>query len=298
MTLKTFILGTRGSQLALRQSEMVRDALLRHFPTLQIELKIIKTKGDKLQHLSLDASGDKGLFTGALEEALRAGEIDFAVHSLKDLPVDPAPGTRIAAYLPRAVTHDTLIGPMPLEALPEGALIGTSSRRRAYQIALHYPHLRTEPIRGNVETRMGKVDAGLFDATLLAEAGLTRLDMEGVTRYPISEEIIVPAPGQAAIAVQTRDEDGELQTLLQQIHDAKTEREVTIERSLLKRLGGGCALPLGCVCHIEGEMAELRVFYANASGTEHYLATHRTPLSDIDTLLSQLIERLQHITTA
>ena len=132
---------------------------------------------------------------------------------------------------------------MPLEALPEGALIGTSSRRRAYQIALHYPHLRTEPIRGNVETRMGKVDAGLFDATLLAEAGLTRLDMKDVTRYPISEEIIVPAPGQAAIAVQTRDEDGELQTLLQQIHDAKTEREVTIERSLLKRLGGGCALP-------------------------------------------------------
>ena len=166
---KTFILGTRGSQLALCQSEMVRDALLQHFPTLQIELKIIKTKGDKLQHLSLDASGDKGLFTGALEEALRAGEIDFAVHSLKDLPVDPAPGTRIAAYLPRAVTHDTLIGPMPLEALPEGALIGTSSRRRAYQIALHYPHLRTEPIRGNVETRMGKVDAGLFDATLLAD---------------------------------------------------------------------------------------------------------------------------------
>ena len=177
--------------------------------------------------------------------------------------------------------------------------IGTSSRRRAYQIALHYPHLRTEPIRGNVETRIGKVDAGLFDATLLAEAGLTRLDMNG--RNPLShqaEEIIVPAPGQAAIAVQTRDEDGELQTLLQQIHDAKTEREVTIERSLLKRLGGGCALPLGCVCHIEGEMAELRVFYANASGTEHYLATHRTPLSDIDTLLSQLIEHLQHITTA
>ena len=285
MTPKTFILGTRGSQLALRQSEMVRDALLQHFPTVQIELTIIKTKGDKLQHLSLDASGDKGLFTGALEEALRAGEIDFAVHSLKDLPVDPAPGTRIAAYLPRAVTHDTLIGPMPLDALPEGALIGTSS-------------LRTEPIRGNVETRMGKVDAGLFDATLLAEAGLTRLDMKDVTRYPISEEIIVPAPGQAAIAVQTRDEEGELQTLLQQIHDAKTEREVTIERSLLKRLGGGCALPLGCVCHIEGETAELRVFYANASGTEHYLATHRTPLSDIDTLLSQLIERLQHITTA
>ena len=133
MTPKTFILGTRGSQLALRQSEMVRDALLQHFPTLQIELKIIKTKGDKLQHLSLDASGDKGLFTGALEEALRAGEIDFAVHSLKDLPVDPAPGTRIAAYLPRAVTHDTLIGPMLsrlcLKVLSSGHQVGAVPTR-------------------------------------------------------------------------------------------------------------------------------------------------------------------------
>ena len=294
---KTFILGTRGSQLALRQSEMVRDALLQHFPDLHIELKIIKTKGDQLQHLALDASGDKGLFTGALEEALRNGVIDFAVHSLKDLPVDPAPGTRIAAYLPRAVTHDTLIGSVPLDALPEGALIGTSSKRRAYQIALHYPHLRTAPIRGNVETRMKKVEEGLFDATLLAEAGLTRLSMTEVTRFPISEDVIVPAPGQAAIAVQTRDEASNLQELLSHIHDAKTEQEVTIERSLLKRLGGGCALPLGCCCHITEGMAELRIFYANSTGTDHYLATHHAPLSQIDTLLAQLTERLKHITT-
>ena len=136
MTHRTLILGSRGSQLALRQSELVREALLSAHPDLLIEIKIIKTKGDKLQHLALDASGDKGLFTGELEASLRRGEIDLAVHSLKDLPVDPAEGTCLAAYLPRAVTHDTLIGPCPLESLPEGAVVGTSSKRRAYQIAL------------------------------------------------------------------------------------------------------------------------------------------------------------------
>ena len=128
MTHRTLILGSRGSQLALRQSELVREALLSAHPDLQIEIK-----GDKLQHLALDASGDKGLFTGELEASLRRGEIDLAVHSLKDLPVDPAEGTCLAAYLPRAVTHDTLIGTCPLESLPEGAVVGTSSKRRAYQ---------------------------------------------------------------------------------------------------------------------------------------------------------------------
>lgn len=298
MTHRTLILGSRGSQLALRQSELVREALLSAHPDLQIEIKIIKTKGDKLQHLALDASGDKGLFTGELEASIRRGEIDLAVHSLKDLPVDPAEGTCLAAYLPRAVTHDTLIGPCPLESLPEGAVVGTSSKRRAYQIALHYPHLRTEPIRGNVETRIGKVHSGLFDATLLAEAGLSRLGMDELERYPIKEAVIVPAPGQAAIAVQTRIDDTELHSLLESIHDAKTEREVTIERSLLKRLGGGCALPLGCVCHITDDQAELRVFYASSSGEKHYKAKHTVPLSEIDRLLDHLTDELRSITTA
>ena len=177
-------------------------------------------------------------------------------------------------------------------------MVGTSSKRRAYQIALHYPHLRTEPIRGNVETRIGKVHSGLFDATLLAEAGLSRLGMTELERYPIEEAVIVPAPGQAAIAVQTRQDDTELHHLLESIHDAKTEREVTIERSLLKRLGGGCALPLGCVCHITGNQAELRVFYANGSGEKHYKAKHTVPLSEIDPLLDRLTDELRSITTA
>ena len=149
-----------------------------------------------------------------------------------------------------------------------------------------------------METRIGKVHSGLFDATLLAEAGLSRLGMDELERYPIEEAVIVPAPGQAAIALQTRQDDTELHHLLESIHDAKTEREVTIERSLLKRLGGGCALPLGCVCHITDDQAELRIFYASSSGEKHYKAKHTVPLSEIDHLLDHLTDELRSITTA
>lgn len=289
---RTFILGSRGSQLALRQSQLVREALLKHYPELAIELRIIHTKGDKLQKLALDASGDKGLFTGELEQALHRGEIDFAVHSLKDLPVTPAEGTCLSAILPRAVTHDTLIGSCPLEALPEGALIGTSSKRRAYQLALHFPHLRTAPIRGNVETRIAKVHEGQFDATLLAEAGLTRLGLT-TERYAISEELLVPAPGQAAIAVQQRTEDHELAELLQAIHCPKTAYEVTLERQLLQRLGGGCALPLGAHASLSGKEVTLRVFFASADGSRHVLDTLHFKQEDDEQTLAALIQRLQ-----
>ena len=291
---RTFILGSRGSQLALRQSHLVREALLRHFPKLAVEIQIIKTKGDHLQQLALDASGDKGLFTGELEQALHRGEIDFAVHSLKDLPVVPAPGTKLGAILPRAVTHDTLIGSGRLEELPEGALVGTSSRRRALQLALHFPHLRTAPIRGNVETRIEKVRQGLFDATLLAEAGLARLGLT-TERYAVSEELLVPAPGQAAIAVQLREDDHELADLLTAIHCAKTAYEVGLERSLLQRLGGGCALPLGAHALLSGEEVELRIFLANADGSKHYRDTLHFKQSETESMLNKLVPQLQSL---
>lgn len=291
---RTFILGSRGSQLALRQSHLVREALLRHFPKLAVEIQIIKTKGDRLQQLALDASGDKGLFTGELEQALHRGEIDFAVHSLKDLPVVPAPGTKLGAILPRAVTHDTLIGSVRLEELPEGALVGTSSRRRALQLALHFPHLRTAPIRGNVETRIEKVRQGLFDATLLAEAGLARLGLT-TERYAVSEELLVPAPGQAAIAVQLREDDHELADLLTAIHCSKTAYEVHLERSLLQLLGGGCALPLGAHALLSGEEVELRLFLANADGSKHYRDTLHFKQSETESMLNKLVSQLQSL---
>ena len=291
---RTFILGSRGSQLALRQSHLVREALLRHFPKLAVEIQIIKTKGDHLQQLALDASGDKGLFTGELEQALHRREIDFAVHSLKDLPVVPAPGTKLGAILPRAVTHDTLIGSVRLEDLPEGALVGTSSRRRALQLALHFPHLRTAPIRGNVETRIEKVRQGLFDATLLAEAGLARLGLT-TERYAVSEELLVPAPGQAAIAVQLREDDHGLADLLTAIHCSKTAYEVYLERSLLQRLGGGCALPLGAHALLSGEEVELRIFLANADGSKHYRDTLHFKQSETESMLNKLVPQLQSL---
>ena len=291
---RTFILGSRGSQLALRQSHLVREALLRHFPKLAVEIQIIKTKGDRLQQLALDASGDKGLFTGELEQALHRGEIDFAVHSLKDLPVVPAPGTKLGAILPRAVTYDTLIGSVRLEELPEGALVGTSSRRRALQLALHFPHLRTAPIRGNVETRIEKVRQGLFDATLLAEAGLARLGLT-TERYAVSEELLVPAPGQAAIAVQLREDDHELADLLMAIHCSKTAYEVHLERSLLQLLGGGCVLPLGAHALLSGKDVELRVFLANADGSKHYRDTLHFKQSETESMLDKLVPQLQSL---
>lgn len=291
---RTFILGSRGSQLALRQSHLVREALLRHFPKLAVEIQIIKTKGDRLQQLALDASGDKGLFTGELEQALHRGEIDFAVHSLKDLPVAPAMGTKLGAILPRAVTHDTLIGSVRLEELPEEALVGTSSRRRALQLALHFPHLRTAPIRGNVETRIEKVRQGLFDATILAEAGLARLGLT-TERYAVSEELLVPAPGQAAIAVQLREDDHELADLFTAIHCSKTAYEVGLERSLLQLLGGGCALPLGAHAILSGEDVELRVFLANADGSKHYQDTLHFKQSETESMLNKLVPQLQSL---
>lgn len=289
---RKLILGTRGSLLALKQSTLVREALIALHPDLEVELRIIKTKGDQLQHLALDASGDKGLFTKELEQSLRSGEIDLAVHSLKDLPVEPAEGTVIGAILPRAVTSDCLIGAPSLEALPAGALVGTSSRRRAYQLAKHYPQLRTAAIRGNVDTRIAKLEAGSYDAILLAEAGLSRL---GLTkeRVLLDEAILVPAPGQAAIAVHIRLQDTELAQLLEGLHDAQTAEEVTRERQLLQALGGGCALPLGCVCHIEGEELELRVFFASEDGERSYSTHQRLARSEAETYILSLAQQLK-----
>ena len=203
-------------------------------------------------------------------------------------------GTKLGAIHPRAVTHDTLIGSVRLEELPEGALVGTSSRRRALQLALHFPHLRTAPIRGNVETRIEKVRQGLFDATLLAEAGLARLGLT-TERYAVSEELLVPAPGQAAIAVQLREDDHELADLLTAIHCSKTAYEVGLERSLLQRLGGGCALPLGAHALLSDEDVELRIFLANTDGSKHYRDTLHFKQSETESMLNKLVPQLQSL---
>lgn len=289
------IIGTRGSKLALVQTHTVRDALLELYPDLEIEVKVIKTKGDRFLQLALDASGDKGLFTKELEAELLSSSIDLAVHSLKDLPVEPVAGTCIAAILPRERTEDVLLGDYTLDTLPEHAVVGTSSRRRGYQLRKLYPQLNIRPIRGNVETRIAKMKAGEYNAIVMAHAGLLRLDLQNEISQVINEEIIVPAPGQAAIAVHTRTDDTSLHKLLAPLHHPQTALEVGIERRLLSSLGGGCALPLGCVCHIEADQAHLKAFYANESGERNLYLERHFSIADTDEVIEDLCTTLTQL---
>lgn len=292
---RKIIIGTRGSKLALVQTHTVRDALLELYPDLEVEVKIIKTKGDRFLQLALDASGDKGLFTKELETELLKGTIDLAVHSLKDLPVDPVAGTCIAAILPRERTEDVLLGKYTLETLPEQAVVGTSSRRRAYQLRKLYPQLDIRPIRGNVETRIAKMKAGEYDAIVMAHAGLLRLGLQEEISQVVDEQTIVPAPGQAAIAIHTRTEDTELHRLLGSLHHPQTALEVGAERKLLSSLGGGCALPLGCVCHIEGQEALLKVFYAREDGGRDLYLERCCSIYDIDAVIAECCTTLTQL---
>ena len=251
MNIDTFIIGTRGSKLALAQAEQVKRELLLAYPDLKVELRIIKTKGDKRLDLSLNASGDKGLFTKELEEALFAGEIDCAVHSLKDLPVELCSGTSLGAILRREQVNDVLISVRykSLAELPNRAIVGTSSPRRAAQLLEQRSDLDIREIRGNVDTRLAKLDNGEYDAIVMAYAGLKRLGLEERITQILPEVQMVPAPGQGAIAVQIKSDREDYKELLKPLHDY-TARCVEVERYILSQIGGGCAVPFGCNCSV------------------------------------------------
>jgi hydroxymethylbilane synthase len=258
--LKPLILGTRGSDLALAQSRIVRAAMEKAHPGLSIQLKTITTTGDAQTAMPLHepTAEGAGLFTKQLEEALLRGEIDLAVHSLKDLPVQTPAGLTLAAILPRAPVDDLLVSRHPggLAGLPPGSTVGSSSPRRALLLKARRPDLNLIPIRGNVPTRLAKVAAGAsFDATILAAAGLNRLghelslgilEIEGLTLWLESLEWMLPAPGQGAIAVECRAGDA-AEALLSVLNHGPTSRCVEAERLVLKHLGGGCHLALGAL---------------------------------------------------
>ena len=258
--MKPLILGTRGSDLALAQSKLVREALSTAHPGMIIEQRIITTTGDarKAMPLHEPTAEGAGLFTKQIEEALLRKEIDFAVHSLKDLPVETPPGLMLAAILPRASSVDLLVSRHPggLSGLPTGAIIGSSSPRRALLIKHRRPDLQVIPIRGNVPTRLQKLaQESSYDATILAAAGLGRLGhdlasgtllIEGLPLSLESLDWMLPAPGQGAIAVETRSEDRAAE-MLSILHDENTARCIEAERLVLKYLGGGCHLALGAL---------------------------------------------------
>jgi len=264
------ILGTRGSDLALTQTRIVAAKLMAALPALQIETKIIKTTGDQRLDVSLSAPGslEKGLFTKELEEALYAGEIDCAVHSLKDLPTDLPSSLALGAILERADPSDILVSKYSggLKALPLNATVATSSPRRKAQLLHLRSDLRVREIRGNVPTRLRKLaEDPSLDGLLLAKAGLDRLGHHIVPaglHWEVIAEIL-PAPGQGAIAIECREEDSPTREILLSIHHEETARCVNAERDLLRSLGGGCSLPLGVLAWIEKGEVHLRSFPEN-----------------------------------
>jgi len=241
-----FTFGTRPSALARWQTNRVIERLRATWPDFACETRLFTTSGDRLIETPLPEIGEKGMFTEELEGALRTGEIDIAVHSLKDLPVDDAPGLTIGAICERADVRDVLVAGngWTLATLPRGAHLGTCSLRRAAQALAARPDLIILPVRGNVDTRIQKALRGDYDAVVLAAAGVLRLGLDRYISGYLPFEVMLPAPGQAALAVQCRADDGAVRELLASIDDAASRAAVTAERAFLRALGGGCSAPV------------------------------------------------------
>ncbi len=253
-------LGTRGSLLARTQSGHVADAIRASDPAIEIETVLVRTEGDRRQEhpIAPGRSLPKGLFTGALEEALRDGRIDFAVHSLKDLPAEVPDGLTIAAIPPRADARDALLsnGPCFAELAP-AARVATGSPRRVAQMRFRRPDLDFVPVHGNVDTRIRKLRDGEFGAIVLAMAGLDRLGRGAEAIETFALDVVLPAPGQGALAVESRD-DEVAEFLRERLDDPWTRAAVTAERAVLLAAGGGCSLPLGAHAEVDGDRLRLR----------------------------------------
>ena len=244
--LNTLTIGTRGSALARWQTDWVQARLTTAWPELCCELRLFETSGDKIRNKPLPEIGGKGLFTEELENALRSGEIDLAVHSLKDLPIDDAAGLTLGAIGEREDPRDVLISRHyhPLARLPHGARVGTSSLRRSAQLLAARPDLKILSLRGNVDTRIRKAMQGEYDAIVLAAAGVLRLGFASHIAEYLSFDVMLPAPGQGAVAVQCRADDHRTIELLRPIDHAPTRLAVAAERAFLAGLGGGCSTPV------------------------------------------------------
>ncbi len=280
--------GTRGSDLALWQTRHVMALVQAALPALQVEYEVIKTRGDHVLDTPLPLVGGKGVFTAELEAALREKRIDCAVHSLKDLPTEPSAGLVIGAIPERANPADALVSRQgyTLATLPQGARVGTSSTRRAAQLRHKRPDLTILDIRGNVDTRIRKAlaDDGEYDAIALACAGLERLGRTDVISEVLAFEDMLPAPGQGAIAVQTRDDPALLETLAH-VHHRESALNVAAERAFLAGLGGGCSVPVAAHASLEDDRLVLRGRVSSPDGAQQIdvsLAATVTGMDDAD----------------
>jgi hydroxymethylbilane synthase len=267
------VIGTRGSKLALWQTEWVKSQIEKHHPDLEIEIAIIKTRGDRILDVSLSKLGEqgKGLFTKELEDAMLDGRIDLAVHSLKDLPVDFTPGLHLSAVCEREDARDALVARAGINSfaqIPTGSIIGTSSLRRIAQLCAIRPDIKTAMVRGNVDTRIAKLDAGQYDALLLAAAGLRRLGhADRITEY-LSQEMMMPAVGQGALGIESRIDDRATNEVLRALDHEPTRLACEAERAMLRKLGGGCLVPIAAFARIEGDLLRLSGLVASTDGAE------------------------------
>jgi hydroxymethylbilane synthase len=270
-------IGTRGSPLALAQARMVRAALIAAHGLAEeaVEIVVIRTSGDRIQDRPLSEAGGKGLFTKEIEEALLARTIDLAVHSAKDMPTVLPDGLTLAACLPREDVRDAFISrkAVNLSALPQGAVVGTASLRRQAQVKRLRPDLSTVVLRGNVETRLRKLDAGEVDATLLALAGLRRLGLEGAATALLSVDEFLPAVGQGAITIEARADDERTRDLLAKIDHADTSTALLCERAFLGVLDGSCRTPIAGYAVLDGDSLSFRGLILRTDGSESFETT-------------------------
>lgn len=275
-------IGSRESRLAVIQSRMVMEAIAKAEPAAELELVTMKTTGDKILDKTLDKIGGKGLFVRELDQALRDGRADFTVHSLKDMPMEVPEDLPLAAFSSREDPRDVLVLPEGVAELDPTKPIGCSSRRRQLQLKKLFPHVDIQPVRGNVQTRLAKLDAGQFSALVLAAAGLKRLGLTNrISRYFEPEEIL-PAAGQGILVVQTRK--GMNTDCLRLVHDEKTACCAKAERAFVRELNGGCSSPVAAHATVDGETLILTGFYVSPDETIQRKGSIRGGVPDAETL--------------
>ena len=289
-------IGTRGSPLALAQAYETRDRLAAAFALQQsaFEIVVIKTTGDKIQDRPLKDIGGKGLFTREIEAALLEGVIDIAVHSMKDMPVAQPQGLLLDTYLPREDVRDGFISPRygSIDSLPKGTLVGTSSLRRRAQLLHRRPDLQIVEFRGNVQTRLKKLDAGVAAGTFLAIAGLNRLDMAHLAKAPIAVDAMLPAVAQGAIGIERRRNDLQTAGLLEAIHDPDTGHRLAAERSFLAALDGSCETPIAGLAELSGGTLRLRGEVLRPDGSEAISDDQSAPIEDGAALGAEMAAQL------
>ena len=277
-------LGTRGSPLALAQATETRARLAAAFdlPFEAFEIVVIKTTGDRIIDRPLKEIGGKGLFTREIEDALLSGGIDLAVHSMKDMPVLQPGGLLLDTYLPREDVRDGFVSPhhARLADLPEGALVGTSSLRRRAQVLVAYPHLEVVEFRGNVQTRLQKLENGVAACTFLAMAGLKRLGREDVARSALDPSDMLPAIAQGAIGIERREDDSRAAEMLSAIHDEATGQRLAAERAFLAALDGSCETPIAGLAELEGGTLHLRGEVLRPDGSQSIKDARSVPIAD------------------